>query len=146
MSWFTDIFSSGVKDVIGEVGDIFDDMHTSDDEKLQAKERLAAIMNGFELKQQENANKFESEVTDRHTNDMVSDSWLSKNIRPLTLAITGGTIYLLVYLTVFGTLTELQVRVLEGWVPMLVGLFTTMVVFYFGSRGLEKVNLGKNPK
>ena len=140
MSWFTNLFSAGAAEVVSEVGDLFDDLFTSDDERLQAKERFATIMNDFTLKQLEAANKFESEVTARHAADMASDSWLSKNIRPLTLAVTGSTIYLLVYLTVFQELSKMQAQVLDSWIPMLTGLFTTMVVFYFGSRGLEKVN------
>lgn len=141
MSWFTKLISSGVADVIDETGDMLDELFTSDEERLEAKARFGEIMNNFKLKQEDNANKFENEVTARHAADMASDSWLSKNIRPLTLAITGCTIYLLVYLTVFNnSMTTTQVGVLQAWIPMLTGLFSTMVVFYFGSRGLEKVN------
>lgn len=146
MSWFTDLFSSGVKEVVSEIGDIIDDVVTSDEERLQAKERLTIIMNEFALKQAANANKFESEVTARHKVDMLSDSWLSKTIRPMVLIITMATIYLLIYLTVFSMLDESQIRVLEAWIPMVSGLFGTMVIFYFGSRGIEKINKMRMPK
>ena len=140
MNWLTNIVSSGVSEIIEATGSVLDDLITSDEERDEAKAKLTSIINDFETKVMAEANKFEAEITKRHENDMKSDSWLSKNIRPLTLAVTGGTIYLLVYLTVFMELSETQVQVLDSWIPMLTGLFTTMVVFYFGSRGLEKVN------
>lgn len=146
MNWFTKIFSSGVKDVIGEVHGIVDTLHTSTEEKLEAQQKITSIMNAFKLTQEENANNFESEVTQRHANDMKSDSWLSKNIRPMVLLITMITIYLLVYATVFAALKDSQIEVLKAWVPMLSGLFGTMVVFYFGSRGLEKIQTIRKEK
>jgi len=139
MSWFTNLFSDGASKVIDSVGNALDSLITSDEEKLMIQKAVADAMHKFELDMATEANKFESEITARHANDMKSDSWLSKNIRPVTLAITGATIYMLVYLTVFMNLTKSQISVLEAWIPMLTGLFTTMVVFYFGSRGLEKV-------
>lgn len=140
-NWFTELFSSGVREVVHEVGAIIDNLNTSDEEKLLAKERFTQIMNDFSLRQEENANKFESEVTTRHANDMVSDSWLSKNIRPMILLVSMTVMYLLIYLTVFAVLKDSQIRVLEAWIPMMSGLFGTMVIFYFGSRGIEKVQL-----
>ena len=139
MSWFTNLFSTGVSEVVSAVGGVIDDLHTSDEEKMLIQQAVAKELQSFELKVMAEANKFESEVTARHSNDMKTDSWLSKNIRPLTLAITGATIYLLVWTTVFSDLSNTQIGVLEAWIPMLTGLFSTMVVFYFGSRGLEKV-------
>ena len=143
MSFLTDIFSSGASKLVDSVGSALDNLITSDEERLKAKNELESIVNDFQVKMMAATADYDKEVTTRHANDMKSDSWLSKNIRPLTLAITMFAVYVLMYLTVFYTLTELQVRVLEGWIPMVVGLFGTMVVFYFGSRGMEKINIGK---
>jgi len=143
MSFLTDIFSSGASKLVDSVGSALDNLITSDEERLKAKNELESIVNDFQVKMMAATADYDKEVTTRHANDMKSDSWLSKNIRPLTLAITMFAVYVLMYLTVFYALTELQVRVLEGWIPMVVGLFGTMVVFYFGSRGMEKINIGK---
>jgi len=139
MSWFSAKVVESIGTVIKEGGKIINNLHTSDDEKLQARNALEELMNNYRLKIEELAGKFESEITKRHESDMNSDSWLSKNIRPLTLAVTASTVYLLIYLTVFSTLGKGQIQVLESWIPMLTGLLSTRVVFYFGSRGLEKV-------
>ena len=50
MSWITDIFSSSVGTVIDSVGKIVDNLHTSDDEKLNAKAELLKLQTEFELK------------------------------------------------------------------------------------------------
>ncbi len=140
MGWFTDLISGGASDLLDSAGKIIDDLVTSDEERLDAKNRLESIINDYQSKVLEAQSKLDKEITERLRIDMSSDSWLSKNVRPLMLAVTAGTIYLLVYLTVFTSLTELQIRVLEGWIPMIVGLFGVMVSFYFGSRGIEKIS------
>ena len=53
MSWITDIFSSSVGTVIDSVGKIVDNLHTSDDEKLNAKAELLKLQTEFELKTKE---------------------------------------------------------------------------------------------
>ncbi len=144
MGWFTDLISGGASTLLDSAGKIIDDLVTSDEERLDARNRLESIINDYESKVLEAQSKLDKEITERLRIDMTSDSWLSKNVRPLMLAVTAGTIYLLVYLTVFTSLTELQIRVLEGWIPMIVGLFGVMVSFYFGSRGFEKISNIKN--
>jgi triphosphoribosyl-dephospho-CoA synthetase len=134
MSWL-----NLVGQIFQPAADLIDNLHTSDDEKAEAQRKLQEIINSAEQRVMEHAEKFESEVTQRHANDMKSDSWLSKNIRPLTLMVTMATIYILVYATTFKSLSDGQVSVLQAWIPMLTGLFGTMVVFYFGSRGIEKI-------
>jgi len=59
---------------------------------------------------------------------MTSDSWLSKNIRPMTL------IYLMGLFTM-AFVTDVEVTVLQ----LLKELMMTVFVFYFGARGLEKI-------
>ena len=76
------------------------------------------------------------EVTDRWESDMVSDSWLSKNVRPLTL------IYLLLLLSVLviGDSLDLNFIVTESWIQLLEYVLITVITAYFGSRGFEKYN------
>ena len=65
---------------------------------------------------------------------MRSDSWLSKNTRPLTL------IYLTFAMSVFVVLDSTVVlEINEGWVSLLEALLITVYVAYFGSRGAEKI-------
>ena len=74
------------------------------------------------------------EVSKRWESDMKSDSWLSKNTRPLTLIFLTVSMVLLVLLDSF----EIQFEVDSGWVDLLKSLLITVYVAYFGSRGAEK--------
>ena len=75
------------------------------------------------------------EVSKRWDSDMKSDSWLSKNTRPLTL------IYLTVITSLYILLDALDIsfNIDEAWVELLKTLLVTIYVAYFGSRGFEKV-------
>jgi len=138
-NWFTNLFSSGVDKVVGSVGKAIDDLVTSDEERLQLKNALQKEMNGFKTSQMSHVENLEQQITDRHKTDMSSDSWLSKNIRPLALAFMTGATVLLAYLTIFAELTTGQVSALEAWLPLLTNLLMLIYGFYFGSRGIEKV-------
>jgi hypothetical protein len=76
------------------------------------------------------------EVTKRWESDMKSDSWLSKNTRPITL------IYLTVITSLYIILDSLDIafEIDESWVELLKTLLVTIYVAYFGSRGFEKYN------
>lgn len=80
------------------------------------------------------------EVSKRWDSDMKSDSWLSKNTRPLTL------IYLTVATTLYIVLDSLYTsfNIDESWVELLKTLLVTTYVAYFGSRGFEKYRAIKN--
>ena len=73
-------------------------------------------------------------VSRRWESDMKSDSWLSKNTRPMAL------IFLTLAMTIFIVLdstTLLEIK--TGWVSLLEALLITVYVAYFGSRGAEKI-------
>jgi hypothetical protein len=74
------------------------------------------------------------QVTERWSSDMTSDSWLSKNTRPLTL------LYLTFMTTLFVILdsSDSPFKVGSEWVELLKTLLVTVYVAYFGSRGFEK--------
>jgi hypothetical protein len=92
----------------------------------QDKETALALLNQDTIEMQE--------VTKRWSSDMVSDSWLSKNTRPLAL----------IYLTIITTLmiivdsTAINFEVKPTWVTLLETLLVTVYIAYFGSRGVEK--------
>ena len=74
------------------------------------------------------------EISKRWVSDMASDSWLSKNTRPLTLiflTVSTWSLILMDSLNIdFGVSTE--------WIDLLKSLLLTVYVAYFGSRGFEK--------
>jgi len=75
------------------------------------------------------------EVTKRWSSDMQSDSWLSKNVRPLTL------MFLILFTSIIiltDSKTEWNFEVRESYVQLLESLLLTVIVAYFGSRGMEK--------
>ena len=139
MSWFTNLFSSGVDKVISSVGDAVDSLVTSDEERLQLKNELQQVLNKHKVDQLKHVETLEQQVTDRHSNDMKSDSRLSKNIRPLTLAFLTVATTILAYATIFADLTVLQNETLKSWIPLLQVLLVTSFSFYFGGRVYREV-------
>ena len=75
------------------------------------------------------------EVSSRWRADMKSDSWLSKNTRPLALVFLTASAVLMMAVDSF----QLQFDVDESWINLLKTLLVTVYVAYFGSRGAEKI-------
>lgn len=79
----------------------------------------------------------QQEVTKRWSADMTSDSWLSKNIRPL---IVGWLVLFTSVIIVTDSIDGVDFEVKAVYVTLLASLLTTTIVAYFGSRGMEKWN------
>ncbi len=80
------------------------------------------------------------EITKRWESDNLSDSWLSKNTRPLTLIFLTVS---MVFLILLDSL-NIEFRVDSEWIDLLKSLLITVYVAYFGSRGVEKFkSIGK---
>jgi hypothetical protein len=79
-------------------------------------------------------------LTERAKNDMASDSWLSKNIRPMTL------IFILVVYTVFAMMSAFGHNANEAYVTLLGQWGMLIMSFYFGGRTLEKILAMKGQK
>jgi len=91
--------------------------------KMQQEGRLAEL----------NADNIEAqELTKRQQADMTSDSWLSKNIRPMTL------VFILVTYTVFGLMSAWDIDVNNNYVELLGTWGMVIMSFYFGGRTMEK--------
>ena len=90
------------------------------------KEKALALLNQDTVEMQE--------VSKRWARDMQSDSWLSKNTRPLALVFLTVSMMLLIFIDSTG----LDFSVDSGWVDLLKSLLITVYVAYFGSRGAEK--------
>jgi len=74
-------------------------------------------------------------VSNRWNSDMKSDSWLSKNTRPLTLIYLTFASTLLIVVDSFHMTFDVD----TAWVELLKTLLITVYVAYFGSRGAEKI-------
>ena len=72
-------------------------------------------------------------VSKRWASDMTSDSWLSKNIRPMTL------IYLLAAYTIFALLDGGGYKIAEAYVTLLGQWGMLVMTAYFGGRSIEKI-------
>ena len=100
----------------------------SGDSTINAKDKETAL----KLLDQDIAEM--NNISSRWASDMGSDSWLSKNTRPMTL------IFLTLAMTIFIVLdSTVLLEINEGWVSLLEALLITVYVAYFGSRGAEKI-------
>ena len=140
MSWLTSIFSKGASTLVDSLGGAIDNLVTSDEEKLILKNEMEKIVNANVAENNRHLEAAEKEITERHKTDMGSDSWLSKNIRPLCLAVLTSCTLLFIWVTTYSDLTPTQFKTLQEWKPLLVTLLTTTYIFYFGGRTVEKRN------
>jgi len=122
------LLSGGAADLVKNVGGVIDQFHTSDEEKLEAERKIKELIANYEVEMEKN-------ITSRWEADLKSDSWLSKNVRPLTL------IFLIVctMLLIFIDAGALNFEVKSTWVDLLQLVLITVIGAYFGGRSLEKV-------
>jgi len=125
MGFFSKLFNSG--ELVKEVGGVVDNLTTTKEEKLEAKRKLKEVLLDYEK-------AIQVEVSERWRVDMQSDSWLSKNIRPMVLIFLCFSTVLLIFID-SGVITF---RVDESWVELLKVVLMTTVGAYFGGRSFEK--------
>jgi len=123
------LFSGGASKLVESVGGVLDNVITTDEEKLEAKRKLKEVILSHEAEMEKN-------ITDRWTADMNSDSWLSKNVRPMTLIFLVVSTVLMIFIDA-GTI---QFTVEEKWTDLLQLVLITVIGAYFGGRSLEKRN------
>ena len=128
MGIWSKIFTSGATELVKEVGNVVDDLTTSDEERLLAKQKLEQMIFDFESKMQE-------EVSERWKADMQSDSWLSKNVRPLTLMFLVASTILMIFIDA----GAIKFVVDENWKDLLQIVLITVIGAYFGGRSYEKI-------
>ena len=122
------IFSSGASDLIKGVGGVIDNLHTSKEEKLEAERKIKELVANYQIEMEKN-------ITSRWEADLKSDSWLSKNVRPLVLIFLIICTMLLIFIDA-GTI---NFEVKSSWVDLLQLVLITVIGAYFGGRSLEKV-------
>ena len=122
------LLSGGAADLIKNVGGVIDNLHTSKEEKLAAELKIKDMIMGYEAEMQK-------QVTERWKMDMNSDSWLSKNIRPLVLVFLVVATVLLIFIDA----GAISFKVQDKWTDLLQLVLITVIGAYFGGRSLEKV-------
>jgi len=128
MNVLSKIFSSGATELIKGVGGVIDNLHTSKEEKLEAEQKVKELVSSYEIEMEKN-------ITERWKMDMQSDSWLSKNIRPLVLVFLVVSTVLLIFIDA----GAINFKVQDKWTDLLQLVLITVIGAYFGGRSLEKV-------
>jgi len=128
MSILTKIFAGGAGELVKNVGGVLDNLTTSKEEKLEAARKIKELIANHEIEMEKN-------ITSRWEADLKSDSWLSKNVRPLVL------IFLIVctMLLIFIDAGAINFNVKDSYVDLLQLVLITVIGAYFGGRSLEKV-------
>ena len=122
------LFGGGAADLVKNVGGVIDNLHTSKEEKLAAEQKIKELVANYEIEMEKN-------ITDRWKADMNSDSWLSKNIRPLVLAFLVVCTVLMIFIDA----GSINFVVEQKWTDLLQLVLITVIGAYFGGRSLEKV-------
>tara|TARA_R110002050_G_scaffold89730_4_gene188901 strand:- start:54 stop:452 length:399 start_codon:yes stop_codon:yes gene_type:complete len=132
MSILKKIFSAGATELVKGVGGVLDNLTTSKEEKMAAELKIKELIATYEV-------EMEKTVTDRWKADMNSDSWLSKNVRPLVLIFLVVSTVLMIFIDA-GTIAF---TVEAKWTDLLQLVLITVIGAYFGGRSLEKRNKKK---
>ena len=122
------LFSGGASELVEGVGGVLDNLITSKDEKLEAKRKVKELVANYEIEMEKN-------ITSRWEADLKSDSWLSKNVRPLTLVFLIVCTMLLIFIDA----GAINFNVKDSYVDLLQLVLITVIGAYFGGRSLEKV-------
>lgn len=113
--------------LIKDVGKVIDDLTTTDEERLAAKQKIEELL--------EQADKdAQDQVTARWESDMKSDSFLSKNIRPMVLIYLTFIFSVLAFFD--GNIREFSIA--EDYIPIFQSLLITVYGAYFVGRTWEK--------
>ncbi len=118
--------------LIKDVGNVIDKLTTTDEERLAAKQKIQELLEKADQDAQ-------TQISERRKLDMQSDSFLSKNIRPLVL----------IYLTVIFTALAFfdgnigGFKVAEEYIPIFQSLLITVYGAYFVGRTWEKSKKSK---
>ena len=132
MSILTSIFSGGATELVKGVGGVIDDLHTSEEEKLEAAQEIKELVSNYEV-------EMEKQITDRWKSDMASDSWLSKNVRPMVLVFLVVSTVLMIFIDAGAISFDVEPK----WTDLLQLVLITVIGAYFGGRSLEKTKQKK---
>ena len=113
------LFSGGAADLVKGVGGVIDNLHTSAEEKLEAERKIKELVANYQIEMEKN-------ITSRWEADLKSDSWLSKNVRPMVL------IFLIVctMLLIFIDAGAIKFNVKDSYIDLLQLVLITVIGAY----------------
>ena len=123
----------GIDDILSVGMKLVDKFVPDPQAKQDAQLKLLEMQKSGELAQLQADMNEQNEVTKRLQADMMSDSWLSKNIRPMTL------VFILTTYTTFAMMSAWDIEVNNNYVELLGQWGMLIMSFYFGGRTLEKI-------
>ena len=135
MSIWTKIFGGVAGGIAGKVADIADRFIRTKEEKDAFEMEMEKIFIEAEAEVQRN-------VTERWRSDMTSDSWLSKNVRPMVLLFLIVCTMLLIFIDA----GAIDFKVEDKWVGLLEVILITVIGAYFGGRSFEKIKKSSSDK
>jgi hypothetical protein len=121
--------------VVDKLGGLVDRFVRTKDEKAEFEKEMTEILIEMEAEMEKN-------VTERWNADMASDSWLSKNVRPLVLIFLIVNTMILIFIEA----GVVAFNVKQEWISLLQLILTTVIASYFGGRSYEKVKIFSEPK
>ena len=119
--------------ILGVGMKLLDKFFPDPEQKAKAQLELLQMQQNGELAQIAADTAEQQELTKRQQADMASDSWLSKNIRPMTL------IFILVFYVIFAMMSAGGIDTNQKYVELLGQWGMLIMSFYFGGRTLEKI-------
>ena len=123
----------GIDDIINVGMKILDKVIPDPTAKAEAQAKLLELQQQGRLAEIQADTAEQQELTKRQESDMASDSWLSKNIRPMTLIAILTGYFVFAMMSAFGIDTNSKyVELLGQWAMLIMS-------FYFGGRTLEKI-------
>jgi uncharacterized membrane protein (DUF106 family) len=123
----------GIDDILSVGMKLVDKFVPDQQAKQEAQLKLLEMQKNGELAQLQADMNEQQELTKRQQADMMSDSWLSKNIRPMTL------VFILMTYTTFAMMSAWDIEVNNNYVELLGQWGMLIMSFYFGGRTLEKI-------
>jgi len=113
--------------LVKDIGDVIDKVTTTDEERLAAKQKIQELLEKAD-------NDAQTQVTDRWRLDMQSDSFLSKNIRPLVMVFLTAMFTILAFTD--GNIGQFSIQ--KEYIPIFQTLLVTVYGAYFVGRTWEK--------
>ena len=121
-----------LKNLVGNASEIIDEVVTTKEEKLEAQRKITELIKSHEIEMEKN-------ISRRWESDMKSDSWLSKNVRPMMLIFVMVCTMLLIFIDA----GFIDFQVPTKFVDLLQITVLTIVASYCGGRSFEKVKSKK---
>jgi len=128
-----ELLSSGIDSIIDSVGNALDKLVTSDEERQELKNEIEQIRLDAKIKAEDKALQLDKEITKRWELD--NDHIVTRLVRP-AIVLWSFFLFTIVMLC-DGNIGKFSVN--PSYIPMLETVMTTVIIAFFGSRGIEKV-------